>query len=60
LPTAAAVPRRGSALFNTLKKAFDKGESAWTPASVLALGYAIALPLFLLMLVLAELAYHFA
>jgi hypothetical protein len=41
-----------------MKITLEEGESAWTPVLLLASGYAITIPAFLLILGLAELAYH--
>jgi hypothetical protein len=44
--------------FQRMKTTLDGGESGWTPVLLLASGYAITIPAFLLTLALAELAYH--
>jgi hypothetical protein len=46
--------------FKRAKRTLDEGENEWTWVLVLLADYAIAIPLFLLMLLAAELAYHFA
>ena len=42
-----------------LKATLDDGESSWTPAIVLGVCYILAIPAFVVMLALAELAYRF-
>lgn len=54
------VPARVAARIRRVRGTLDEGESPWTWLIVLALDYAIAIPLFLFMLALAEVAYHFA
>ena len=46
--------------FKRAKKTLDDGENEWTWVLVLLADYAIVVPFFLLMLLVAELAYHFA
>lgn len=58
-----APPRRDSALrraFCSARATFDEGESTWFPLIAVALGYAIVIPLFVLMLALATAGAHFA
>jgi hypothetical protein len=58
VPVEAPDRSRITDAFKRMKTTLDHGESEWTPVLLLASGYAITIPAFLLTLGLAELAYH--
>jgi hypothetical protein len=46
--------------FSRARKTFDEGESLWIPAMILAIGYGVVVPIFLLMVALDYAAYYLA
>jgi hypothetical protein len=60
LEAGRAAPGRLRQAFSRAKTTFDEGESLWTPVMILAIGYAIVVPVFLVMLALDLVASYVA